>query len=183
MQDNTSVLQDWLVKIPIRMQSTLVLGLRGPDTHCAPNVKKIGRWLRGLTFKPGNPNNFKEFMSDKPDRIIEKSAVAKELEFCTQHFYSHLMHSLEVVAYRHPDGYIANYAYVLFSDMCNLFHLPIEMAENFENRLKTIEWPNGQPDTFEEAVSQLEIQNKAFELDKLRKQKNIESNDTPFKLK
>ena len=156
---NTSVLQDWVVEIPIRMQSTLILGLRGPDGPAGcTNVKKIVRWLRGVTFKPGNPANCKEFMGDLPPRIFEKGPTAKELEFCTQHYYSHLMHALEVVAYRHPQSVgIGSYAFHLFRDMCNAFHLPIEGAEAFEERLCTIEWPGGQqPDTYEDAVKMLE---------------------------
>ncbi len=138
------------------MQSTLVLGLRGPDTHATPNVKKISRWLRGLTFKPGNLANVKEFMGHAPERIVEKSAVAKELEFCSQHFYSHLMHALEVVAYRHPYGETSLHAFLLFEDMCHLLHLPTETKGDFEHRLRELPWPHGQqPDTFEEALSQL----------------------------
>src|ERR1043165_5965337 len=112
-----SVLQPWVMEIPIRMQSTLILGLRGPDTHSCPNVKKIGRWLRGLAFVPGNPANVLEFMATSaPDRIVEKGYAAKELEFCSQHYYSHLMHALEVVAYRHPHEAIRRSAFALFRD-------------------------------------------------------------------
>ena len=153
-----TVLQDWLNEIPIRMQSTLVLGLRGPDTHVAPNVKLIGRWLRGLTFKPGNPDNAREFMhAGLPPRIVEKSAVAKELEFCTQHYYSHLMHALEVVAYRHPDKEISKHSCLLFMDMCSLFHLPVEHHLDFEKRLCTREWPGGQPNDINEALEILDV--------------------------
>lgn len=148
-----SVLQSWLEEIPIRMQATLILGLRGPDTHACPGVKKIGRWLRALTFKPGNPANVREFMLEGlPDRIIEKSSTAKELEFCSQHYYSHLLHALEVVAFRHPERHIAIHAYFLMIDMCNLMHLPTESRENFEDRLQYIEWPGGQPETIAEAL-------------------------------
>lgn len=153
---NTSVLQDWLVPLPIRMQSTLILGLRGPDTHNCPEIKKITRWLRGLAFKPGNPDNVMQFMGNKPGRIVEKSPVAKELEFCTQHYYSHLMHALEVVGYNHPDGQISEHAYILFYDMCVLFHLEPETVQQFVRRLETRNWPGGgQPDTFDDAMKLL----------------------------
>lgn len=152
----SSVLQPWLENIPIRMQSTLLLGLRGPDTHACPNVKIICRWLRGLAFKPGNPDNCREFMGDAPERIREKSVVAKELEFCSQHFYSHLMHALEVVAYRHPYLSVASLAFGLFEDMCVLMHLPPESAEKFEARLCERSWPRGiQPNDFQEALELL----------------------------
>lgn len=151
---NTSVLQDWLVKIPIRMQSTLILGLRGPDTHCTPDVKSITRWLRGLAFKPGNPANVKEFMHSEPAMILEKGSTAKELEFCTQHFYSHLMHALEVIAYKHPDIKVAMVALDRYTAMCRAFHLPNETTDEFEERLGHKSWPGGgQPDTFDDAVS------------------------------
>lgn len=156
----SSVLQPWVEKIPIRMQSTLVLGLRGPDTHCCPNVKKICRWLRGLTFKPGNPDNVKEFMGDAPMRIMEKSDTAKELEFCSQHFYSHLMHSLEVVAYNHSDGNVRRHAYYLFYDMCSLMHLLAETSTEFSHRLRDLDWPKGQPNDYQEACAQL-VEDKA----------------------
>jgi hypothetical protein len=148
-----TVLQKWMLDIPIKMQSTLILGLRGPDTHACPEVKKICRWLRSLSFLPGDPTNVPQFMGEMPDRIIEKSPINKELEFCTQHFYIHLMHALEVVAYRHPDPKIASHAYLLMGGMCHLLHLESETHLQFEFRLRTLEWPGGsQPDNFEEAM-------------------------------
>lgn len=150
------VLQDWLEQIPIRMQSTLLLSLRGPDTHRCPEVKKVQRWLRGLTFKPGNPDNVAEFMMDVegvPD-LYEKGALAYELYYCTQHFYSHLMHGLEVIAYRHPEFRQANKALVLFNGMATSMHLMPETCEQFETRLGTRDWPSGsQPNDFEEAIA------------------------------
>lgn len=153
-----SVLQNWVVALPLRMQSTLILGLRGPDTHACPNIKTITRWLRGLTFKPGNPHNVQEFMGTKPERIIEKGPTAKELEFCTQHFYSHLMHALEVVGYEYRayDSASAYLAFCLYCDMVYLMHLSAETSEDFKQRLRTMDWPEGkQPDNFDEAVALL----------------------------
>jgi hypothetical protein len=154
-----SVLQPWLMEIPLRMQSTLILGLRGPDTHVCPNVKKIQRWMRGLAFVPGNPDNCKEFMTNIADlpSFEEKGPLAKELEFCSQHFYSHLMHALEVVAYCYPNGAERLEAFTLFHRMCDAMHLPVEQKMNFETRLGNREWPGGkQPTTFVDAVSLLD---------------------------
>lgn len=151
-----SVLQSWLEDIPLRMQSTLLLGLRGPDTHACPEVKKVQRWLRGLTFKPANPDNYMEFMGDVPsfDVFREKGPAAKELEFCSQHFYSHLLHALEVIAYRYPDEEVNYLARCLFGALCNLMHLPVEDRDEFEDRLKYREWPSGdQPNNYVEAVT------------------------------
>lgn len=150
-----SVLQTWVEQIPLRMQSTVLLGLRGPDTHRCHEIKKIGRWLRGLVFKPANPANVMEFMGAAPERIKEKSSVARELEFCTQHYYSHLMHALEVVAYCYFNPEVAGHALDLYEDMCVLFHVRPEPIHEFKRRLETIEWPGGQPESFEEALDKL----------------------------
>jgi hypothetical protein len=152
-----SVLQNWLEEIPLRMQSTLLLSLRGPDTHACPNIKAIQRWMRGLTFKPGNPDNVAEFMGERPVAgIREKSPLAKELEFCTQHFYSHLMHGLEVIAYYHPVGVDQETARRLYLSMCFLMHLVPEDQIAFEQRLCERLWPGGkQPNDFEEAMEVL----------------------------
>ena len=117
-----SVLQRWLEELPLRMQSTLLLGLRGPDTHRCPNIKILTRWLRGLTFRPGNPESVADFMfAELPPRIEKKSLVARELEFVTQHYYSHLMHALEVVGYNHSDHEVRDHAYLLYGDICEFF--------------------------------------------------------------
>ncbi len=152
-----TVLQPWLENIPIRMQSTLLLSLRGPDTHRCPEIKKVQRWMRGLTFKPGNPENVREFMADRRDlpTIEEKGPLARELEFCTQHFYSHLMHGLEVIAYCYPNALEQYNALVLYKGMSQLFHLYLEPSHIFEQRLHQIEWPEGQPNNFEEAIAQI----------------------------
>jgi len=154
-----SVLQPWVEEIPMRMQSTLLLGLRGPDTHVCPGVKKIQRWMRGLVFRPGNPDNVKEFMSDAPDpEILEKSPLAKELEFCSQHFYSHLMHALEVIAYRYHNAPEAFIAFGLYKSMCFLMHLHYEGRWGFEARLREMKWPGGKipVDYYKDAVSMLD---------------------------
>lgn len=147
------VVQDWVLSMPLKMQAVLLMSLRGPDTHRAPGIKKMTRWLRGLTFVPGDPKNVVEFMLvDLPPRLKEKNDTHRELEFASQHFYSHLMHGLEVVGYRHPDGIIRAWALDLYKDMCDLFHLNYETFEQHEHRLRHLEWPTGaQPRNAEEA--------------------------------
>ena len=147
-----NVLQSWLEKIPIRTQSTLILGLRGPDTGMCLEIKRICRWLRGLTFVPGNPDNVHEFMGRWPGRVVDKGEMYRELEFVSMHFYSHLMHAVEVIGYRHPDEQTANDAQLLYFDLCSILHVPVESLLDFEQRLGTREWPKGQPKNYEEVT-------------------------------
>lgn len=149
-----SVLQPWVETLPIKMQSTVLLSLRGPDTHCAPHIKQVQRWMRGQVFRPGDPGTVTVFMCEAPPELQEKGPLARELEFSTQHFYSHLMHGLEVLAYRHPDYECKAVALKLFQGMCSLFHLPVENNLCFELRLRTLKWPGGgQPDNYEQAAA------------------------------
>ena len=155
-----SVLQDWMGEIPIRMQSTLLLSLRGPDTHRCPEIKAVQRWMRGLVFRPGNPANVAEFMTSSSNlpNLDEKGKLARELEFCTQHFYSHLMHGLQVLGYCHPSGSVKQDAIYLYDKMCDQFHLPHESASVFSLRLGQIRWPGGvQPETFEKALGMVHV--------------------------
>lgn len=156
---NTSVLQDWLVALPIRMQSTLLLGLRGPDGMSTTYIKQWTRWLRGHTFKPGNPDNVRQFMlAGEPPTLEDKSPLAYELYTVPQHYYSHLMHSVEVIAFRHPDPRVMTTAVCMYVSMAETLHLRPETREQFENRLCHKAWAGGrQPDTLTEALTLMEI--------------------------
>lgn len=155
--ENNSVLQDWLVELPIRMQSTLILGLRGPDGLSTKYIKQWTRWLRGHAFKPGNPNNVKQFMLvELPPKLLDKSPLAYELYMVPQHYYSHLMHSVQVIAFKHPKEDIQTIANDMYRSMVSTLHLFPESHASFETRLGTMKWPgNVQPDTAEEALNLL----------------------------
>jgi hypothetical protein len=155
--ENRSVLQDWMLTLPIRMQSTLVVSLRGPDGHSTIHIKKWVRWLRGLAFKPGNPSNMHHFMlMEMPPLLFDKSPLAYELYVMPIHFYSHLLNAVKVVALRHPDRPTAIHATRMMDAMCALLHLHNETPQEFEMRLGTLHWPGGkQPDTAQEAAEML----------------------------
>lgn len=150
---NSGILQEWISEIPLKMQTVLVLGTRGPDTHRAPELKALVRWLRGNVFLPADPDNPDFMLAGDPPPIIEKSPIARELEFVTQHYYAHIMHSLEVVAYCHPEWEVRAVAMGRYEQLANLFHLRIETYADFHNRLGPKEWPSGQPRNFKEAAA------------------------------
>lgn len=52
-----------------------------------------------------------------------------------QHWYSHVMHALEVVAYRHPDHKVRAIAFKLYWDMVHNLHLNIEGSVEMIERL------------------------------------------------
>lgn len=149
-----SVLQDWVVQLPMKMQSTLIVGLRGPDTARLPEVKKLSKWLRGIVFKPADPDNLIFMTAEQPARIEEKSQVAHELEFCSVHFFAHLMHTFQIVGYGHSNQKHRAAGQQAFEDMCKLLHVPPEDKKVLESRLGHKNWPGGkQPNDFAEAMS------------------------------
>jgi hypothetical protein len=108
--------------------------------------------MRGVTFKPGNPENVNQFMSKEPATLEEKGPAAKELEFCTFHCFTHILQSLKVIGFNHPQRYIRDIAIDRVEAMCDLLHLPVEKRSAFEYRLRPIDWP-GQPNTLEDALN------------------------------
>jgi hypothetical protein len=146
-----SVLQDWVMELPRREQGTLLTGVRGCDV--APKrpvpaddfyIKENGRaqstereltaFLRWCFMNPADerevdiPGSF--FKSEPP-----ADWRASEFGHYPQHWYSHLMHSFEVIAYRHPSMAIRTVAWDIYSRLVHNMHLNTETFDQFVTRL------------------------------------------------
>lgn len=143
-QRSGSVLQDWVMQIPLREQGTLLTAVRGCDLEAKTWTE------RGVSYSPGrrltafirfcfmNPADPREvsrmegaFFQAEPPRDFKPS----EFGHLPQHWYSHAMHALEVIAYRHPNGVIASQACDLYNKMVHNLHLNVETIEHFKERL------------------------------------------------
>jgi hypothetical protein len=145
-----SVLQDWVMKLPLRAQGTLMTAVRGCDDE--PKLwtergvsyspgRRLTAFIRWCFMVPADPRevNSQEgaFMMSTPPHLFKPS----EFGHLPQHWYSHAMHALEVIGYCHPDPTISNQAYQLYCAMVDNMHLSIEpqykMLERLtEDRLK-----------------------------------------------
>lgn len=138
-----SVLQDWVMELPLRHQGTLLTAVRGCDDE--PKL-----WTsQGFADSPGrrltafirfcfmNPADVREV--DIPGAFFQSQPPAnfKPSEFghLPQHWYSHAMHGLEVIAYKHPDYIIRSTAAVCYYKMVRNLHLNIETSEQMDERL------------------------------------------------
>lgn len=139
-----SVLQDWVMLLPLREQGTLLTAVRGCDDE--PK-----QWYRtGVAYSPGrrltafirwcfmNPADVREvdieegaFFQSRPPDPFKPS----EFGHLPQHWYSHAMHALEVVGYRHPDAAVRSLAHGLYLSMVDSLHLEPETQKSFELRL------------------------------------------------
>lgn len=139
----TSVLQDWVMDLPLREQGTLLTAVRGCDDE--PK-----QWTsRGVAESPGrrltafirccfmNPADVREvdirgafFQSSPPDPF-----KPSEFGHLPQHWYAHAMHALEVIGYRHPNEDTAELALQLYGDMVDNMHLRMEARQDMIRRL------------------------------------------------
>lgn len=114
-----SVLQDWVMELPLREQGTLLTGMRGCDLApkhpgsiderhgCSTGEETAERQLVAfLRYCVMNPADAREvdicgafFRSSPPEQWKPSQFGHYPL-----HWYSHVMHCFEVVGYRRPHG-------------------------------------------------------------------------------
>jgi|SRR5580765_2625442 len=139
-----SVLQDWVMTLPLRFQDTLLTAVRGCDDE--PK-----RWNeRGVAYSPGRRiTAFIRFcfMNPADPREVDKEEGAffmsvppcpfKPSEFghLPQHWYSHVMHALEVIGYHHPVDQVKDFAYECYILMVHNIHLNPETKSQQWDRL------------------------------------------------
>ena len=139
-----SVLQDWVMELPLREQSTLLTAVRGCDL--APKVRDTdGRvvntterhltaYIRGSILTAADPREVGmpgSFMRVDAPRPFSASALGHY----PLHWYTHTMHALEVIAYRHPDPYHREDALRLYLAMVENLHLRPERCSEMVERL------------------------------------------------
>jgi len=144
MSKENSVLQNWVMDLPLRFQGTLLTAVRGCDDEAK-------RWTStGVAYSPGrrltafirwcfmNPADVREvdseegafFMSSPPDPF-----KPSEFGHLPQHWYSHAMHALEIIAYCHPDAAVADKAFQLYEKMVHNLHLNVDIYAQMQKRL------------------------------------------------
>lgn len=139
-----SVLQDWVMELPLRFQGTLLTAVRGCDEEAKSWVRtgvafsqgrRITAFIRFCFMNPADPReiDYEEgafFMSTPP-----KPFKPSQFGHLPQHWYSHVMHALEVIAYHHPDVNISSQALLMYREMVHSFHLNVETKEEQWKRL------------------------------------------------
>lgn len=153
-----SVLQDWVMELPLREQGTLLTGIRGCDL--APknplNIEERYGCSTGENTPERELSAFLRFCvlnaADKREVNVcgawfRSTAPVKwkpsQLGHYPLHWYSHLMHCYEVVGYRHPDPDIAKYALAIYVRLVTSLHLYPETKEQMIERLSEDRIANG----------------------------------------
>lgn len=138
-----SVLQDWVIELPLREQGTLLTAVRGCDVEPkqwtptgfsdSPG-RRLTAFIRYCFMNPADPREVDipgAFFQSNPPSPFRPS----EFGHLPQHWYAHVMHALEVIAYRHPDVNIADQALEMYCKMVDNLHLNVESADRMVGRL------------------------------------------------
>jgi hypothetical protein len=129
---NGFVLQEWMKELSWKQQSVIFSSLRGPDLSRPVAVKKLNRWLRNITQNNADPST--EYMKEIVLPDIED--LKEELGYCTIHYFTHLMHALEIIGYKHPDKLIGDTAKNYYFGLVDFMHLNPETKEQLNKRLE-----------------------------------------------
>lgn len=130
--NNGFVLKDWMSELPWKEQSVILSSLRGPDLSRPVAVKKLNRWLRSIT--QNNADSSTEYMKEIVLPDIED--LKEEVGYCTMHYFTHLMHALEIIGYKHPDKFIRDMGEKYYLGLVDFAHLNPETKEQLDKRLE-----------------------------------------------
>lgn len=139
-----SVLQDWVMELPLRAQGTLLTCIRGCDVAPKPMYpqdvwpaeRALTAFLRWCIAVPADPREV-----DVPGAFFQSKPPADDewkpslLEHYPLHWYTHVMHSFEVISYMHPNPDIAMNAGYIYGRMARALHLYPETKEQMLIRL------------------------------------------------
>ena len=134
-----SVIQPWVTALPLRMQSTMLLSLRGPDGCSKENVAKILlRQLRSAVLVPAFPGTPDSFMGDQRGYVewsVAKWFIDNHDEY-PHHWIMHFVHAAEIVGQFHPDATIRAFWQEVYVEMASGFHMLPENGYELRHRLK-----------------------------------------------
>jgi hypothetical protein len=139
-----SVLQDWVMELPLRYQGTLLTAVRGCDDEpkhwtrtgvSYSQGRRITAFIRYCFMNPADPREVGieegAFFMPSPPSPFRPS----EFGHLPQHWYAHIMHAIEIIGYHHPDYVIRQIAFYCYCEMAHSFHLNIETKEQLFTRL------------------------------------------------
>ncbi len=130
---NESVLLPWMNGLPLRQQGIILSSLRGYDLSRSVAVKNLNKWVRSVVQHNVDPSS--SYMRDITPPEIDRD-LKEDLECCSMHYVLHLMYSLEIIGYKHPDKSTGNEAKKYYYGFADFFHLNAETEEQMDKRLE-----------------------------------------------
>lgn len=107
---NTSVVQQWMLNLSWKDQTTLLACLRASDTRSV-TMRPVTRWLRGKLLNDADDST--EYMS-KVEPTLPLRILKDEI---TPHFAGHLWRGLKILAICHPDRFTRRMAAEILTEL------------------------------------------------------------------
>lgn len=127
----------WLSYLPWKMQTVVNQGLRAPDTHFCKHIKLVCRWMRSVVLQNADKNH--TFMCSKKD-IPSVQDIENELNYCSVHFTTHFLYSLEIIAYKHPEHEVKRIASNYYRQItAEMLHFNVESERQLNTRLADVD--------------------------------------------
>lgn len=154
LQPPRSVLQDWVMRLPLMQQTVLIGAVRGPDGFIKDHpVKPMLRWYRrcilisamdGVVFQdPWSPGGG-TFAGPSVDHVekgwgapmlLRVDAFMRTIDEFHVHSWLHLAQAFEIVGYQHPNGEICVWWNKVYVRMVHAMHLYPESKGQLDSRL------------------------------------------------
>ncbi len=135
----TSVLQDWVMELPLRHQGVLLTAVRGCDGASKRDVTKvIVSSLRGQFMVPADPREVRRagsFMNVSEHLTKAMVEFARRHDHYPIHFVMHLIHAAQVFGYKHPILSVRREWGDFYNRMCAKFHMLPEPESVMDHRL------------------------------------------------
>jgi hypothetical protein len=158
------VLQDWVCELTFMQQSVLITGCRGPDgLHKEHPAKDMCRWMRRCFLISAfdgcvltDPYDERGGSFTGPCRAKDGAGrgsismafdnYMKSVDGVPHHFQVHLMHSAEILGYKHPDPRIREWWNTAYRRMVKELHCNPETEEQMDYRLgdRREQWLEGE---------------------------------------
>ncbi len=140
-----SILRDWVTQLPLREQGTLLTAIRGCDlTPKFPLDAPERQLVAAIRYAVLNPADEREV--GLPGAFMQRGVPVDTFKYSSlghlpHHYVMHLLHAVEVLAYRDPR--INSTAAVSLNDewmaiylrMCHGMHVPPETENQMYERL------------------------------------------------
>lgn len=144
-----SIVQDWVQDLGLRHQGVLMTAIRGCDTAPKNDPSKLFvRCYRSVVLNAhcGDPARAKTFIEAvSGDELLSRfEDFRKNLDHYPHHYVMHLIHSIEIIGYKHPDWSVRAKWHAFYLILCNGLHLAMESQAELDHRLDADEETFGQ---------------------------------------
>ena len=132
-----SVLQNWVIELPLMQQSALLSSVRGCDGFSKyDSSKKIVQAIRGTFLVDANheiPGH--SFMSENSVTDEDVDDFVVDMDRFPVHFLIHLLGSIQIIGYKHPRESIRCFWFFTYLKLVTALHLKPESLDELDERL------------------------------------------------